>query len=121
MIRKALAQQEITTHSYKNGAPLIDLIHVYDLARALALAVEKQLTGVLHVASGKAISMRDLADLIVRKARSSSKIVGVEMPGDYSMVWLESTIATAIPEWRPTIDLETGLSELIALCAPRPH
>lgn len=121
MIRKALAQKEITTHRYKNGTPLIDLIHVRDLARALQFAVEVQLTGVLHVASGKPITTRDLANLIVRKTNSSSKVVSVEMPGDYSMVRLDSTIATAILEWGPTIDLETGLSELIALCAPMSH
>ena len=113
MIRKALMQQEITTHSYKNGAPLLDLIHVHDLARALALAVGKRLTGVLHVASGKSISTHDLANLVVRMARSSSRVVSVKMPGDYSMVRLDSTIEIAIPEWAPTIDLETGLSELI--------
>ena len=120
MIRKALAQQEVTTHRYQNGAPLIDLLHVRDLARALQFVVEKQLTGVLHVASGNHISTRDLAGLIVRKANSSSKVVGVEMPGDYSMVRLDSTIVTAIPEWKPTIDLETGLSELIASARQSP-
>ncbi len=114
MIRKALAQQEVTTHRYQNGAPPIDLIHVRDLARALQFAVEKQLTGVLHVASGNPISTHDLAGLIVRKANSRSKVVGVEMPGDYNMVRLESKIANAVSEWRPTIDLDTGLSELVA-------
>jgi nucleoside-diphosphate-sugar epimerase len=121
MIRKALAQQPVTTHRYQNGAPLIDLIHVRDLARVLQLAVEKQLVGVLHVASGNPISTRDLAGLIVRKANSSSKVVDVEMPGDYSMVRLESKIASAIPEWRPTVDLETGLSELIASANQSPN
>jgi nucleoside-diphosphate-sugar epimerase len=114
MVRKALSQQEIVTHHYQNGAPFIDLVHINDLARALWLAIEKQLTGVLHVASGNPIATDELARLIVRKASSSSNVASIEMPGNYRMARLESTIARIVLEWQPTINLEIGLSELIA-------
>lgn len=113
LIRRALADQEITVHRYQNGAPHINLIHVNDLARALRVALEKRLTGVVHVVSKEPISTHELARLIVRKANSSSRVVDVEMPGNYREVRLESMIAHSIPEWKPTTDLETGLSELI--------
>jgi UDP-glucose 4-epimerase len=119
LVNKALARQEIVTHRYQNGAPFIDLIHVRDLARALRLAIEKRLTGVLHIASGNPVATDELARLIVRKLGSSSVVSSIEMPANYSMVQLESTIAGPTLEWRPGIDLETGLSELIDHARPR--
>jgi nucleoside-diphosphate-sugar epimerase len=113
LVRKALTQQDIVTHHYQNGAPFIDLIHVTDLAQALRLAIEKNLTGVLHVASGNPIATDELARLITRKASSSGKVTSIEMPGNYCMVRLESTIARTFLKWQPVIDLETGLSEII--------
>jgi nucleoside-diphosphate-sugar epimerase len=101
------------THHYQNGAPFIDLIHVTDLAQALRLAIERKLTGVLHVASGNPVATDELARLITRKASSSGKVTSIEMPGNYRMVRLESTIARTFLQWQPVIDLETGLSEII--------
>jgi UDP-glucuronate decarboxylase len=114
IVRKALAQEQIVTHQFQNGAPFIDLIHVHDLARALRLAIEKQLTGVLHVASGNPIGTDQLARLIVHMAGSSSRVASIEMPGDHRMVQMESTTANTTLDWRPAIDLESGLSDLIA-------
>lgn len=113
LVRKALTQQEIVTHRFQNGAPFIDLIHVTDLAHALRLAIEKKLIGVLHVASANPIATDELARLITRTARSSSKVTSIEMPGNYCTARLESSIARTILQWQPSIDLESGLSEVI--------
>ena len=114
IIQKAFMNQEIITHRYQNGAPLIDLIHVHDLVRALKAAIKKNLTGILHISSNNPISTRDLAELVVRKAGSASKVLSVEMPGEYKSTRLESGISSAISEWMPSIDLEIGLNEIFS-------
>ncbi len=113
LVRKALSQQEIVTHCYKNGPPSVDLVHVHDLACALKTAVKKQLTGIVHITSGSPIATDELARRTVQKSRSNSKVVRIDMPGNHRMVQLESTLARTVLEWQDTIDFDTGLSELI--------
>lgn len=114
LIRKALAQHEITTHLFQNGSPYVDFIHVSDLSRAMKLAIDKKLTGMLHVASGNLISTEKLAELIVSMTNSNSRLSNLKMPGTYSSFSLDSSVANTILGWRPTVDIETGLRELIA-------
>ncbi|WP_295385485.1 NAD(P)-dependent oxidoreductase [uncultured Thiodictyon sp.] len=116
LIRKALLQQQILTHCFNNGAPVIDITHVDDFVRALSLAIERQLTGILHVASGNPIRMDELARLVVRLTDRGSTVASVAMPGNHSMVRLESRILYPVLKWRSAIDLKTGLSELIPSC-----
>lgn len=114
MVRKALAGEDITTHRYRNGFPVIELLHVIDLASALSSALETDLTGVLHVSAANSISTHDLAETVMRIAKSSSRLVTAEIPGDFRSVQLVSQIAHAIPEWTPTVRLEAGLAGLVA-------
>jgi UDP-glucuronate decarboxylase len=118
MVRKALAKEQIITHQFQNGAPFIDLIHVHDFSRAIQLAIEKQLTGVLHLSSGNPVTTKQLAHLVVRMAGSSSRVASIEMPGNHRIVQLESTIANTTLDWRPAINLEAGVSKLIAHSRP---
>jgi nucleoside-diphosphate-sugar epimerase len=113
LIRKALSQQEMVTHRFRNGAPFLDLLHVKDLAQAIGLAIEKHLSGVLHIASGTPVTTDELARMLVRLTGSSSAISSIEMPRNYNMAHLESMIADPVLGWRPRIDLAAGLSELI--------
>ena len=113
LIRKALDGEDIITHRYCNGSPLIDLIHVDDLVNALLLAVQQRLKGVLHVSAKDMITTGDLAEMIVRASGSRSTLTSIDMPDDFRSVCLESRIGTAIPAWMPKVGLEEGLKGLI--------
>jgi len=117
LIRKALRGDDVVTHHYENGSPLIDLLHVSDLAKALSLAMEVGQTGVLHVSSDNRITTRELAKRIVRMAGSSSRLASVEMPGGYRAVRLVSKIRSRLPQWAPTVSLEAGLRRVVAALA----
>lgn len=113
-IRKALANDEIVTHRFKNGLPLVDLLHVTDFVNAIALAIEKKLVGKLHVASGQLLSTNELARQIVKSAASDSRVSIVEMPGNRNSAHLDASRAGIALDWRPTVKLSDGLSELLA-------
>jgi UDP-glucose 4-epimerase len=112
-IRRALRGEPITIHG--DGKQTRDFISVRDIARANAFfAVESPLTGVFNVARGGSLSIRELAEQIVRMTGSSSEIVhGPERAGDvrHSTASLEKlTAAGFVPEF----DFDAALRETIA-------
>jgi UDP-glucuronate decarboxylase len=111
--RLAIAGKPIATHRYQNGVPKIDLLHVGDLARALQLTLENNLNGVLHLNSERLVSTDELARLVINIAASSSQTSYVELPSRHRSVQLVSRVAYDQLGWRPRIDLNAGLAELI--------
>ena len=73
---------------YGTGARTQDFIHVDDIAAAVGKAARDRVTGLFVLASGQSITMRDLAELIIAAAGSSSPIeaAGVPDPEDSRMV-----------------------------------
>jgi UDP-glucose 4-epimerase len=81
-IRQALRGEQITVHG--DGGQTRDFVSVRDVARANAFfAMESPQTGVFNVARGGSLSIRELAENIVRITGSKSEIVhGPVRPGD---------------------------------------
>ncbi len=117
LIRKALCGEDVVTHHYENGSPFIGLLHVSDLAKALLLAMDVGLTGILHVPSADRITTHELAKSIIHMTDSSSRLSSVEMPGNYHSVRLVSNIGSRLPQWAPAVSLEVGLRAVIAALA----
>ena len=111
-IQRALRNETITVHG--DGGQTRDFIFVRDVARANAFfATESAETGVFNVARGGAISIRDLAERIVRLTGSRSEIVhGPERAGDvrHSTASLEKLNAAG---FAPAVDFDEGLRETI--------
>jgi UDP-glucuronate decarboxylase len=74
---------------------------------------EKQI-GPLNLGSDFEIAIVDLANLIIRLTKSDSKIHFDPLPEDDPMQRRpDISAAEALINWRPKIDLETGLVDLV--------
>ncbi len=113
-VQQALRGQEIVTHRYRNGLPVIELLHVRDFAAGIALAVRQRLAGRLHLGSGQGITTLALAQTVARLAGLTSPVRCVDLPGESASVILDCSRARAVLGWAAETALEVGLSELIA-------
>jgi len=118
LIELAIADQPLTI--YGDGAQLRDYVHVDDVAEAIVMLAEAEVTDgrIYNVASGTGTSIADLARRIVDMA-GGGRIVRVEWPrlaeqietGDF--VADISRIRREVG-WSPTIPLQRGLQETVA-------
>ncbi|MCC5988227.1 MAG: NAD(P)-dependent oxidoreductase [Pararhodobacter sp.] len=97
----------------------VDITHVADVAAVIANVAEALAAGQsfrpMHLTTGRATSLAGLARLVVRLARSESRIV-TALPRDYDVSNFNGDpgLAQAQIGWRPRVSLEAGLAELIA-------
>jgi UDP-glucose 4-epimerase len=111
-IEKAIHNKPMTV--FGDGRQTRDFIYVKDVVAANAFfALESQATGVFNVASGKQITITDLALMIRKLANSGSTIeYGAERPGDvqHSVARMDKARAAG---FRPVCDLAEGLRATI--------
>jgi UDP-glucose 4-epimerase len=80
-IRKALRNEDIIIHG--DGTQTRDLVFVKDVVRVNELAISKGDGGGFNVASGKSVSINELAELVIELTGSKSEIVyGKSREGD---------------------------------------
>ena len=98
---------------YGSGARTQDFIHVEDVAAAVALAARDRVAGRFLLASGAAITMRDLARLIVETTRSSSLVeaAGVPDPEESRAVRYRVDRLRAQLGFQPSVSLAAGIAE----------
>lgn len=111
-IQKALAGDDLTI--FGDGRQTRDFIHVKDIVAALShIASTPGLGGTYNVGYGESITVRDLAQRIIRLAKSSSRITHhPERPGDvrHSRASAAKLAATG---FTPISSLDQGLSEAL--------
>jgi len=101
-----------TINLENSGKQTRDFVFVKDVVKACILAIEKGY-GVYNVASGKEMSIKELAETIIKLTNSSSKITDApKRKGD-----IERSVGdnSKIGElgWKPETDIEEGLSYTI--------
>ncbi|PKL82321.1 MAG: dTDP-glucose 4,6-dehydratase [Ignavibacteriae bacterium HGW-Ignavibacteriae-3] len=100
---------------YGDGTQTRDFIFVKDVVNANILAAKiEKVNGVFNVATGKAISINDIAKLVIAETGSRSKIVyEKERQGDikHSLASIDKT--TSELNFKPEFDLIKGLKETI--------
>ena len=100
---------------YGDGTQTRDFIFVKDVVKANILAAKNEsVNGVFNVATGKAISINDIAKLVISETGSKSQIVyEKERPGDikHSLASIEKTKEEL--HFNPEYDLLKGLKETI--------
>ncbi len=110
---KALKNDTITI--YGDGEQTRDFVYVKDVVAANVLAAtNEKVTGVFNVANEKAITIKDLAELIIKTTNSSSKIIFEdERPGDikHSLASIKET--KELLNFNPSHDLTTSLEKTI--------
>ena len=112
-VQKALKNEEIKI--YGDGTQTRDFIFVKDVVKANILGAKNEsVNGVFNVATGSAISINDIAKLVIAETGSKSPIVyEKERPGDikHSLASIEKTKAEL--HFNPEYDLLKGLKETI--------
>jgi nucleoside-diphosphate-sugar epimerase len=108
-----------------DGLQRLDLVHVADIARAFELAAERLLSGAVRgheryvVRTGAPVSVRELVALF-------EKVAGRKLAAEWGVrsyrareVMRPWPGGDTLPGWRPEIDLDQGIRELLAQPAAR--
>ena len=113
-VRAALDGTPITI--YGDGAATRDFIHVRDLCAGIVAALEaRDLGGVLHLASERETSVRELARLILDAAGAEVPIEHADRrPGEVERNFAIAARARDVLGWRAEVELEDGLAETVA-------
>ncbi len=116
-IDHALADRPITL--FGGGAQLRDFLYVDDLVRAMLIvgADDRTVGHVLNVGSGAAITLRALAEAVVRAAGKGS-IVETPWPTHAKQVETGDFVAdisriTGLTGWKPSTPLDEGISACV--------
>ncbi len=99
---------------YGDGEQTRDFTFVKDVVRANILAMESDATGVYNIASGRRISIRELASLIMRlTGRDPGVVFDEPRRGDVRHSLADISRAGAKMGYKPEYSLEQGLVEVI--------
>lgn len=101
---------------YGDGTQTRDFIHVRDIARAIRRALTASAAGVFNIASGEETSLMELKRVIAG-AYPGTVTVRQEPPraGDIAHSVADIGAARRDLGFAPTVDLQTGVAELLAL------
>jgi len=111
-VDQALGSGSLTIHG--DGRQSRDFVHVRDVTDALLLLGRPETpSGRWNVSTGRAITIGQLASIVERAAgRSLGRHVAARREGDVRRSAISSARLRALG-WRPSVDLKTGIAELI--------
>ncbi len=111
-ILQALNNEIITI--YGDGSQTRSFQYIDDLIEGLIKMMNSDNIGPINLGNPEELSMTDLSAMVIRLTNSSSKIVYKKLPqDDPKRRQPDINLAKSILDWRPTIDLETGLQKTI--------
>lgn len=116
IISEILAQitdSNIEVIKIRDGSPKRDFINVYDVASCLIKMAKKPKLGIYNVATGKAISMKDIASHILSIFNlPDCKIIERNPSVSKSSIFLDISSTVNEFKWSPKITLQQGLESL---------
>jgi nucleoside-diphosphate-sugar epimerase len=109
-----LSNRDITL--YGTGSRCQDFINTQDIANLIRLIIEKPEihSGIYNVCSGSPVSMKEVAETVIKLAKTDQKIVYSETQDsqeDFKALYNIDKL-TDIFDWNPEISLEEGIIEL---------
>lgn len=112
-IVQALKNEDITI--YGDGSQTRSFCYVDDLIEAMMLVMEQEDTvGPINIGNPNEFTIRELADSILLKMDTSSKITEKELPADDpTQRKPDISLARNILNWEPKINLNEGLDKTI--------
>ena len=113
-ICQALNNQDITI--YGDGSQTRSFCYVDDMVKALVLMMnsEKNFTGPVNLGNPQEFSIKELAQKIIAKTNSKSKIIYEDLPSDDpSRRRPDITLAKKKLLWQPQTALDEGLDKTI--------
>jgi nucleoside-diphosphate-sugar epimerase len=112
-IGKALRNEKIVTHVYRNGEPALDLVHIDDVTNALLLGCEKKCNGDWNIGTGVLTKTNEIARLLVKGFESSSSIESIFIQSGTPLIAMNYARAREDLGWEPRIDLQEGMNQII--------
>jgi dTDP-L-rhamnose 4-epimerase len=102
---------------FEDGRQQRDFVHVSDVARACRLALEAPDTAVnvFNVGSGRAFTIREVAERMAQAVGASEttpEVTGQYRSGDIRHCFADITLARTVLGYRPAMTFESGLTEL---------
>ncbi len=117
-ITKALRGEPLTVHG--TGEQTRSICYVDDLVRGILLLLDSTEVGPINCGTEHEVSMRELAETIVRLSGSRSEIeYGPRTPDDPEMRRPDLTLARTLLGYEPKVEPEDGLRRTIAYFAER--
>ncbi|RLG84071.1 MAG: hypothetical protein DRO40_02590 [Thermoprotei archaeon] len=99
---------------YGNGSQVRDFIYVEDVARANIIALESKATGTFNIGTGKAVSITELAKIIIGiLGKNLEPVYTKPRPGDIKRSIANITKAREVLNWRPQVELVDGIKKTI--------
>lgn len=107
-VRQALAGEPVTVSG--DGSQTRSICYVDDLVEGVLRMLASSSAGPINIGNPFEISMRDLAQWIVRLTESDSPITYIERPVDDPTVRQpDTTLAQQVLGWSPSVAIEDGL------------
>jgi nucleoside-diphosphate-sugar epimerase len=100
-----------------HGRQIRDYLYAGDVAAALVALLESEVTGAVNIASGQAITLRELASRAGRLLQLEDRIDFGAIPAaptDKPLVVADVSRLSTEVQWRPRVTLDDGLGRTIA-------
>lgn len=117
LVLAALSGNDLELNS---GHKRRDYIFIDDVVRAFVLAGQAKLrdrTATINIGGGRAISLKDFANMIIHNAQSTAQIKYGVIPErhDEASEWLmDLSKAKRLLGWEPKVDVESGVAILVS-------
>jgi len=114
LISKALQNQRLTTHRYRNGLPSFELVHIDDFCKAIELIIRKDVSEVqINIGSHVLSTTAEIANVISRLLKSKSDIKLLDINQEIrNVVSIQGVLEQY--GWKPRINIEEGLLSCIS-------
>lgn len=102
-------------HVYGTGRRRQNFVHVKDVVRACFLAIDRHRPGLYNIGGAQAVSMRELANVMVELCSSSSEVLMSNRPDPQEGCdWdADLTKAATLLGYTPHVELEQGLKDYL--------
>jgi dTDP-L-rhamnose 4-epimerase len=102
---------------FEDGGQRRDFVSVHDIVRALLLAAESDAAvgKALNVGSGRAVSVREVAETLARVlgTKIEPEVNGKYRVGDIRNCWADISLAREVLGYEPSVTFERGMEELV--------
>jgi dTDP-glucose 4,6-dehydratase len=106
--RQALRGEDVTL--YGDGSQTRSFCYVDDLVEGIWRLLNSSYVGPMNIGNPEEMSLRQMAETIVRLCGSRSRIVGRPLPPDDPKVRRpDITLAESVLDWRPVVPVPVGL------------
>jgi dTDP-glucose 4,6-dehydratase len=112
-IRQALAGEPVTVAG--DGQQTRSICYVDDLVRGILALAASGHPGPMNIGNPTELTVREIAETVVRATRSRSELVFVDRPVDDPQVRRpDTTLAQRVLGWQPQVAWEDGLASTLA-------